>query len=238
LFHLRRLANARAANWAQYARAAQIEADSGRWAEAADMLAAAVELQPGDARLLAALGDVRLGAGNWVAAAEAFARAARLRGSTWVRGNWWICGPYPGTLADVAPPEAQTSVPLPVEQGQSEKRWRLLHGGGETSLDFHSHFNWAEHVLGYAQTFLYCENEQRVTLVLGSDDAMRLWLNGREVFEHRGFLTVGQGRVDVTLAKGWNQLLAKVANDRRHHRLHLQIVEAGAAPDRAGQSNQ
>ena len=40
-----------------------------------------------------------------------------------------------------------------------------------------------------------------------------------------GFLTAGEGRAEGTLRKGWNQVLAKVANDRRHHRLHLRIED-------------
>jgi hypothetical protein len=72
---------------------------------------------------------------------------------------------------------------------------------------------------------VYCDTEQEVTLSLGADDFLRLWLNGREVFEHDKFLKPGQGRVVVRLEKGWNALLAKVVNDRLHHRLHLQILD-------------
>jgi hypothetical protein len=89
----------------------------------------------------------------------------------------------------------------------------------------HSLFGWAENAAGYAQTFVYSEADREVTLSLGADDFLRLWLNGRQVFEHPKFLNPGEGRVDVKLQKGWNALLAKVVNDRIHHRLQLQILD-------------
>ena len=230
LFHLRCLIDAKTADWAQYARASHLHASRREWRDAASMLQAALKMQEGDPRLGIDLGDVHLAAGDWDAAERAYADVAQSQSRTWIRGNWWIAGPQPGGLADVTPAEGQPDVSRPITDTAS---WRLLRED-DPMLELHSYFNWAEHVNAYAQTFVYSLQDQRVTFVLGSDDAMCLWLNGEKIFEHHGFLTVGEGRAQITLRKGWNQILAKVANDRRHHRLYLRIEDSHAPPPRPG----
>jgi hypothetical protein len=176
--------------------------------------AAAVRLRPTDGRLHVFHGDALMAAGNTAGAESAYREALKLRSSQqgWVRGNWWTAGPFPGGLAAAGPDEAS-----------DETKWRLL-DHDRPALVFHDQFNWAEHVTGYARTLVYCDrNERAVTLVLGSDDGVVLWLNGRDVFRHDGYITPGDRKVEVRLKKGFNTLLAAVANERRHHSLYVRV---------------
>lgn len=64
----------------------------------------------------------------------------------------------------------------------------------------------------YAFTTVYSPRLQAATLFLGSDDGIKVWLNGKTVFNLsrlRG-LTPDENRVRVTLRKGVNALLLKI----------------------------
>ena len=54
----------------------------------------------------------------------------------------------------------------------------------------------------------------RATLLLGADDAHAPWVNGAKVSERQGRHTSDPDdvAVPVTLRKGWNRVLLKVAN--------------------------
>jgi hypothetical protein len=67
-------------------------------------------------------------------------------------------------------------------------------------------------VVAYAATTVNSEERKEVRVRVGHDDWFKLWLNGELVYdgrEHNGFKTF---EVEVTLKKGDNLFLAKVAN--------------------------
>jgi HEAT repeat protein len=65
---------------------------------------------------------------------------------------------------------------------------------------------------GYAKTDAWSDKEQQVRLVVGSDDGIKVWLNGKVVHANnatRGF-KCDEDAVTVTLKQGWNPLLIKI----------------------------
>lgn len=66
----------------------------------------------------------------------------------------------------------------------------------------------------YLARTLSTPTERRLTLLLGSDDAIKVWLNGRLVHENNVArpLAPDQDRVDVSLPPGESTLLVKVVN--------------------------
>ncbi|UCD29722.1 MAG: HEAT repeat domain-containing protein [Planctomycetota bacterium] len=73
-------------------------------------------------------------------------------------------------------------------------------------------FGKAREICSYFKTSVYSDKQQPAQLALGSDDGMKVWLNGEVVHAEnaaRG-LDCGGDKVDVTLKKGWNSLLLKI----------------------------
>jgi len=64
----------------------------------------------------------------------------------------------------------------------------------------------------YLRSKVWSEKTQKVTLELGSDDGIKVWLNGRLVHANNAVRPAepGQDKVEVTLKQGWNGLLLKV----------------------------
>jgi hypothetical protein len=70
----------------------------------------------------------------------------------------------------------------------------------------------AENSVAYLRSMLWSDQQQKAHLEIGSDDGVKVWLNSQVVHANntmRG-LRAGDDKVDVTLKKGWNELLLKV----------------------------
>ncbi len=66
----------------------------------------------------------------------------------------------------------------------------------------------------YVETAIWSEAAQPARLAVGSDDGVKVWLNGTLVHSNpvqRG-LVPGEDLVDITLQQGWNRLVLKVVN--------------------------
>lgn len=66
--------------------------------------------------------------------------------------------------------------------------------------------------VAYLRTEIWSPEEQMAVLEVGSDDGVKVWLNGEVVHANNAMRGVqpGQDRVDVTLRRGWNELMLKV----------------------------
>jgi putative heme-binding domain-containing protein len=132
-------------------------------------------------------------------------------------GNLWVVGPFedgPDGFDRIHPPE-KGPIDLAASYGASggEAVWQELAPAG-------SHYDFAKAYAPLADTtfYAYCRLEsgsrQRAQLLIGSDDGVRLWHNGRLVWSNdvvRGALPF-QDVVTLVLEPGSNDFLARVVN--------------------------
>lgn len=84
--------------------------------------------------------------------------------------------------------------------------------------------NWT---VAYAWTKVYSESEQTATMVTGSDDGLKVWLNGKQVqsvLKARG-AAWGADKTEVILKKGANWVLVKVENRRGGFGFFIDFVD-------------
>jgi tetratricopeptide (TPR) repeat protein len=154
-------------------------------------------------------------------------------------------GPYPEDLRAAYPPEKDPDPFRPVaavalpraddKNAPAELRWRIAHADARGFIDLGALFDQAEHISVYALTRVHCPEKRPATILLGSDDTVRLWLNGRLVHEYdepRGAIPDNDA-VPVTLQAGWNTVLAKVVNITGAHALYLRLSDDPADRVRA-----
>ena len=69
--------------------------------------------------------------------------------------------------------------------------------------------------IAYAYTWVHSANQQKARLELGSDDGIKVWLNGKVVHANNTARAAipGSDKVDVQLQKGWNKLMLKVTQN-------------------------
>ena len=104
--------------------------------------------------------------------------------------------------------------------GDKELEWRVY-----TAPDYHVDFNKAigsdnEDVVGYLVAYLACDKEMTdLTLLMGSNDQAKVYLNGKEVLKNGDGRTLDKDtdKADkLTLNKGVNVLVFKVINEKNN----------------------
>jgi len=131
--------------------------------------------------------------------------------------DWLLIGPFDAPDMDYLPvaypPEKESALDKRYPgKGGTEAAWKNAGALPDGSLNLNELFQPNEQVLIYGLAYVHSPDERTAHLLLGSDDGVRVWLNGALVHSnpaYRGHYP-DQDKVKVTLRKGWNQLLIKV----------------------------
>lgn len=107
----------------------------------------------------------------------------------------------------------------------------------KTWFDYTSTMDYVDFVLAlgyytnadcYANTYIYSPTSQSAVLKLGSDDGVKVILNGATVWKYTQprKATLDEDTVNINLKAGWNQLLCKVENIGDAWRLYARICDS------------
>jgi hypothetical protein len=132
--------------------------------------------------------------------------------------EWYSVGPFPAYDANIAFYQAYEPEGKPFNRGQEftvgDKKLKWERRDGWTDSKFHYDLT-GEQSATYLYRNIRSDTKQRVTLFLGSDDAIKAWVNGTQILAkniERG-ATPHQTQVQVELQPGNNTLMLKVVND-------------------------
>jgi tetratricopeptide (TPR) repeat protein len=170
------------------------------------------------------------GRGERAAAASAFARAASLTPgelNRFIEAGWWVAGPYPESPGAPGPPEHDADPARPVAAGDgADRSWRAVATGPYGRVDLRAVFK-ADHISAYALTRVESPDERTATLLVGGNDRVRIWLNGRPVHETTATRSWqwGLDSVPVTLRAGENVILARVSHGVGPHSLIVRLAD-------------
>ncbi|MEW6754018.1 MAG: DUF362 domain-containing protein [Candidatus Latescibacterota bacterium] len=159
------------------------------------------------------------------------------------QGNrvWLLRGPF-AALGTDAPmdhpflPDEVSARPAAAQEGWSEPIYFF-----DDRIDLASYFGLGREsgaAVGYAFTLFDAPQAQRAELWLGSDEALRVYLNGQQVYDYAGYRAYGAqtlvlDKVPVDVRQGENALLVKVLQESQRFDFALNICqpEANAALD-------
>lgn len=145
--------------------------------------------------------------------------------------TWLICGPFPlflndedkandarprGFYTDFLSGHGGELSPKIVE-GQTESfeghsaAWKRCHVQ-DTSVDFDAAFGRDSNVFAYGFSIVQCTRAEACVLSIGSNDGIRVWVNGEEVLDKPGprGLNPDDDLIPVVLHEGENTILVKV----------------------------
>ena len=90
----------------------------------------------------------------------------------------------------------------------------------------------ADQAAAYLRNAIQSPAACRVKFEIGSDDGVKVWLNGAVLLENNvpRPLTVGQDRVEADLRAGWNELLVKVSQGGGDWGAHVRLVGLDGKP--------
>lgn len=105
--------------------------------------------------------------------------------------------------------------PFAPEKDAGSVEWKPLKRGiGKWDINLEATFGGQDHVAAYVRTRIYSPRAQEARLEMGSDDALKAWVNGQLVsrqYQHRG-AAPRQEIVKIQLKEGWNDLMLKVVD--------------------------
>ena len=131
---------------------------------------------------------------------------------------WQVAGPY---FQDGQSYAALFDIAFAPEKPEArDVKWRALPAGTDPKqpglLDLLK-FLGGEQRVAYVRTRVHSDQAQDARLELGSDDGVKVWLNGQVVHANNTArpVTVGSDKVRVTLKEGWNTLLLKITQNNQ-----------------------
>jgi HEAT repeat protein len=146
---------------------------------------------------------------------------------------WQVAGPYEQTGRNFA---ALFDIPFPPEGADSGSvKWQTLPPGTDPAQPWKMDLLRAlggEQRVAYARTWFYSQDQRPARLELGSDDGVKVWLNGRLIHANNASraLQPGSDKVDVTLQQGWNALLLKVTQNTAGWEFCVRLAGPDGAP--------
>lgn len=172
------------------------------------------------------------------AADEAFRQELQqvLDGAAGLRGRvalWNLSGPFAGAgqdpFATAWPPEQAEAAVRWQPVGALDGPWTPFITAGDINL---AALLGAETGAGYLRAAVYSAAEQDVRLELGSDDGVKVWLNGAVVHANdaRRPTHLGDDTVKAHLRQGWNPLLVKVSQYGGEWGLALRFTSLAGEP--------
>jgi hypothetical protein len=132
-------------------------------------------------------------------------------------GEWSLVGPFEAAdmddLPTVYPPETETAPARSYKgKGGAAVGWRTVKADASGYVRLDGRIKPDEKVLVYAAAWVLSPDDRTATLLLGSDDGVRVWVNGALVHTNPSYRAAEPDldRVTVGLNKGWNRVLLKV----------------------------
>jgi putative membrane-bound dehydrogenase-like protein len=130
--------------------------------------------------------------------------------------SWRVLGPFPRDAKPPIDPERPIDLNATAQAFEDKPaHWVLVEQTDDKGrIDFDKVYENRENVFAFGYAEIQSPSDRKAQVVVGSDDTLTVWLNGKQVYDHqddRGF-EHEQERVDVSLIKGTNKILIKCAN--------------------------
>lgn len=136
--------------------------------------------------------------------------------------DWWVVGPFDnegqkGLVTAFAPERGFDAEKTVTGKNGMELKWKRYSDGTSGYIDFTGIFDPSENVLAYARRTIVADSAKNVQFGIGSNDGVRVWVNGRLVLDRpvARRAQVNEDRITVPLQKGENEILVKVDQLKR-----------------------
>ena len=155
-----------------------------------------------------------------------------LHASPFVR-RYMVLGPIPKTDANTIVSSISTENPLNLKEtdkGIEGKtiRWREAETRTNGMLDLRAKIGMGTGVVGYAVTYVYAPKAMDTVLLLGSDETVKVWLNGTKLHQKNVYrrITPDADTIPCQLKAGWNEVVCSIDQNSWTWALYLRFADA------------
>jgi HEAT repeat protein len=146
--------------------------------------------------------------------------------------GWQIAGPYMKANVEFW---HLCGLPFEPEEKPAEAPWRIcpVKTKGKTHiLMLNEILGQGDNRTAYVRTWIMADKATDARLEAGSDDGIKIWLNGEAIHENRqgGACEPGEHKKNVRLRKGANALMLKITNDSGPWEFSARIVGRDGKP--------
>jgi hypothetical protein len=131
--------------------------------------------------------------------------------------EWNLIGPFPAAdmndLPTLYPPEKEADLAKKYKgKNDVEVGWRTITADTAGYIRLETAIQPNEQAVAYGLVYVLSPDDRAATVLLGSDDGVRVWVNDALVHSNPAYraAVADQDRFTVNLKKGWNKLLIKV----------------------------
>ena len=131
--------------------------------------------------------------------------------------DWWIIGPFDNSnengLSTIYPPENEFNVNKTYTGNKNQNvKWKSYHNEESGYIDFTKIFHPSENGVVYASRNFKMDEDKSMKIGVGSNDGVRMWLNGKLVLDHKVLRKAEPNQEILTLRfkKGDNSVLIKI----------------------------
>ena len=165
-----------------------------------------------------------------LALVPATASPCAARGTVGYLRDWVLCGPFAGTRLD----EPRLAPDFAAYPGlfTGGRVWIPVQAAPEGRLDIGAAFPGVGNSVVLLHTYIEVPADGVYHLRVGSDDAVRIEIDGRVVHDHaiaRPWVA-DQDNVTVTLARGWHRMLVRVVNFGGQWEVSVRLADARDQP--------
>jgi len=143
--------------------------------------------------------------------------------------DWKVIGPFANRsgFERAYPPEESVDIDGMVKVGDEILKWQHVNDGiYDGYVDLTTTLQPSSWAVGYAALTIHSPDKRKVQLRLASDEACKLWLNGKQVWQAFRLkdVAIDQDIVSVYLHPGENKLLLKITNSTRDWGFYFRVT--------------
>jgi alpha-galactosidase len=147
--------------------------------------------------------------------------------------DWHVIGPFPGkpnatTIDTAGPVDALAAGTVDVTKPVAGKAWKAVKAGNRGLVNLGTELGEEDWCLAYGYAEVTSVHAREVVIGVGSDDGVRVWLNGEVVHSNevgRGYSPAAD-KVTVQLKAGVNRFLFKISQHVGNYGLGLKVPKA------------
>jgi putative membrane-bound dehydrogenase-like protein len=145
---------------------------------------------------------------------------------------WHVAGPFDNGEGDtgldkVFPPEKSIDQKATYDGKSGKVTWRTVKPDGQGYVDLQAFFAGnSNNIVSYLYRDVESPTDQEATVLMGTDDCSKLWVNSELVHINRQHRAAApeQDTVKVKLKKGTNRILLKITNGDGAHGFYLTLL--------------